>query len=88
METTQEAIDKLAALVDAPKWLEDNGYCGIPYASDMCVVAAYLGDKTGVQHTCWNNIAIPVGGSPVTIPDHIAHLMLAFDRGDYPRLVA
>lgn len=88
METTQEAIDKLAALTEPAKWLEENGYHGVPYASDMCVIAEYLKDKTGVQHTCWSNVAIAVGGSPVTIPDHICAVMVAFDRGDLPGLVA
>lgn len=89
-ETTQEAIDKLAALTPdriAP-WLVEHGYGGVPFVADLCVLAQYLGDKTGVVHTVVGEYVINTDEhSTVVLPDHLYAFTRAFDRGDFAELV-
>lgn len=100
METTQEAIDKLAALADHEtrvKYLVDNNYHGVRYAACECPVANYLMDKTGVEHAV-SNVIVPLNpdAHPVitvegedwfAIPDPIRQVIHEFDAALLPELV-
>ena len=89
IETTQEAIDKLAALTDIPKWLERHGYKGQRYVSTRCIMATYLRDKTGVNHAvCTADIFSLDPFGAYSVPANVETFLVAFDRGDFPSLVA
>lgn len=89
METTQEAVDKLAALVMPHEWLAKNGYKGQRIAAGNCVVANYLHDKTSHEHVvCEDRIIDMSTCTGVSVPDRVKQLIVGFDHGDYPELVA
>jgi hypothetical protein len=89
METTQEAIDKLAALVNPELWLHENGYRGKRNDAESCVIASYLNDKTGIPHLVNHTNVMSLGDDRQTysLPETLARLTRKFDRGACPGLV-
>lgn len=87
METTQEAIDKLAALAAPHEWLAQNGYQGRTYSAGRCPVAVYLKDKTEDQHIVNADQIINVAQyTTYSVPSVIRQLIQGFDAGQYPDL--
>lgn len=87
METTQEAIDKLAALTMPHEWLARNGYRGRKCSAGRCPVAVYLQDKTEQQHVVTAEQIINVAQyETYSVPSVIQQLIQGFDSGQYPDL--
>lgn len=88
METTQEAVDRLAALVDIPDYLMRAGYRGAKYRSCDCPVAMYLRDKTGESHVVCKEMIANLGSlEAISVPLPIQDFIDRYDRGDFPELI-
>lgn len=89
METTQEAVDKLAALVDIPEYLTKGGYRGSKYRSRDCPVAVYLYDKTGEAHVVCKEMIANLGSlEAISVPLPVQDFIHRYDRGDFPGLIS
>jgi hypothetical protein len=86
-ESTQEAIDKLAALTDIAGWLLAEGFKGKRYSSVMCPVALYLNNRVeGMSHiVAVENVYAHL--HRCALPQPIVDFIDQFDRGDFPSLI-
>lgn len=88
MESTQDAIDKLAALVNPELWLHENGYRGKRNSAEFCILAVYLDDKTGTPHLVNHDYVLSMKDRQTyNLPQNLTTLTRKFDEGGCPGLV-